>query len=181
MKYVLIVLTIASLIGCGEYPGAQLDPDAGIDTIPETPDATMPPEVNSDPLNISKPFTRADHDICDAWPKCPDGIFTAAGAITYTFNDSCHIDRGDGLNHRVNCRPCIDMRTPTCKPFVGRCYVDHIVWDRRQTSHEVPFSELFPVNDCANYITGDVLINAVAVCTGDSQDPNSNASLVCND
>ena len=127
---------------------------------------------------IGSDFTRADHDMCVAWPVCPDDIFSVSvGTGTIAYNQCSASDGG-----KIRCASC--LRRSTCEPFVGRCIARFLL-----TAATGIYVSNIKAPECRSFVASDppVLPQAGwALCTGDtavltSQDLGVNANTVCKD
>jgi hypothetical protein len=119
---------------------------------------------------ISKVFVRDDRFLCADWPVCPEGVISPAKQVARVVFTWCSMQ-----NAKMNCGPCMDTRTPTCAPFVGRCKAPNWPVDRAPAF-------------CADQIaTPRNVVDAFTICTGDTNAvgpdgvAGSDALTVCGD
>ena len=185
----IVVLGALMLIGCGEEGAAAIQADAGNGTGGA---AGMAGQVGGQAgsLNgtggapaaggaIGDTFTRADHDMCMAWPVCPDGVFSVATDTARVLSNECKTTFDGG---RATCGAC--MRKSTCEQFVGRCIAPILLG----TSHTgIVVSATTPAS-CRGFLDSapTVYQGGWVICTGDlgsktAEGEGVNARTVCQD
>jgi hypothetical protein len=130
---------------------------------------------------IGSYFSRADHDMCMAWPVCPDDVFSFLTDAGRVFPQQCKTAFDGG---RVNCAAC--MRKSTCEQFVGRCIARFISHTDGATGSGF-FSEENQAS-CRVFLSAPTMVvpGGWALCTGDSASKTDdgigvNANTVCKD
>lgn len=69
---------------------------------------------------VAATFTRADHDLCAAWPICPADVFGVYPEVAVGARHQSTTCRAmGGIAAKVGCGPCV--RRPSCAIFTGRC------------------------------------------------------------